>query len=115
MEKQGLTCFTSARQNNLLNFCPFQMLKEFVTARGLRKKNDEQFFIFSDNTPVLPWHARTILKSAIDSLGLNSEFYEFRSLRGGRATDLAEMKIDLGIIKKLGRWKSNAVFKYLKT
>ena len=91
------------------------MLKEFVIVRGLRKRNDEQFFIFSDKSPVTPSHARLILKSAIDSLGLNSEFYEFRSLRGSRATDLAEMKIDLGVIKTLGRWKSNAVFKYLKT
>ena len=100
---------------HIKTFCPFQMLKDFVTVRGQRKRDDEQFFIFKDGSPVLPGQARYILKSAILKLGLDARLYEFKSLRGGRATDLAAMKIDLGLIKTLGRWRSNAVFKYLKT
>ena len=95
--------------------CPFLTLKEYVAARGKRSQDTEQFFVFRDGTPVLPKHARWILRNILTYLGLEHSLYNFHGMRGGRATDLAEMGVDLGTIKILGRWKSSAVFAYLKT
>ena len=97
------------------NLCPFTLLQAYIQRRGTRKNDKEQFFIFSDGSPVLPRHARDILKEAIIGIGLDPELYEFHGIRGGRATDLAAMNVDLGTIKILGRWTSGAVFKSLKT
>ena len=48
------------------NFCPFKLLQQYVKLRdqGDQKCNDgqEQFFVFSDGSPVHPVHVRQILK-----------------------------------------------------
>ena len=95
-------------------FCPFKILQKYVSLRGKRDNDQEQFFVFRDGTPVLPRHTRTILRDILSLLGLDYSFYNFHGIRAGRATDLADMKVDLGTIKILGRWTSNAVFSYLK-
>ena len=39
---------------------------------------------------------------------------EVHSFRGGRTSDLANMGYSIDQIKALGRWKFNAVYRYLK-
>ena len=117
---QGLTDHSKKNkieqgQNQNFKICPFDILKDYVSVRGRRKSDSEQFFVFKDSSPVLPYHARKTLAQLLKFIGLNHKLYKFTSIRGGRATDLAAMKIDLGIIRILGRWRSSAVFSYLKT
>ena len=40
--------------------------------------------------------------------------YGTHSLRSGRTCDLYKLGLSVETIKKIGRWKSNAVFRYLK-
>ena len=56
----------------------------------------------------------TTLKLLIKMVELNPENYCFHGFRGGRATSLHQMGISVETIKKLGRWKTNAVFQYLR-
>ena len=36
------------------NFCPFKLMRQYMTIRGNYKNDDEQFFVFSDCSPLLP-------------------------------------------------------------
>ena len=44
----------------------------------------------------------------------HSELYLFHGFQSGRASDLLKLGVSVETIKKLGRWHSNAVFRYLK-
>ena len=55
-----------------------------------------------------------ILKLMKDKCGLDSRLYNTHSLRTGCALDLLKLGLSVETIKKLGRWKSNTVFMYLK-
>ena len=94
-------------------FCPFLVIKHFVNLQKKRLNNMEQFFIFNDHSPVCPHHFRAILSRATKNIGLDSSLYGSHSLRSGRAIELMEMGVSVETIKKIGQWKSNAVFTYL--
>ena len=98
----------------LAHFCPFNLVRRYLTARKSCHDLNEQFFIFSDGTPVKPCHVKAKLRSAIKSLGLRDELYDTHSLRIGRSCDLVKFGIPVQQIMLMGRWKSNAVFKYIK-
>ena len=95
-------------------FCPFELLRQFVTLRGDYKNDEEQFFVFADNSPVRPEHVRKTLRFLLEKLSLNPKLYDCHSMRAGRTVDLAKMKISITELKAAGRWRSNAVYRYLK-
>ena len=99
-----------------LAFCPFELLKDFVNCRGRRRDDSEQFFVFSDGSPVTTNNFRLLLKSVLEHLGLDAHLYSGISLRSGRAGDLVDdLKFSIETVKKLGRWKSNAVFTFIRS
>ena len=104
----------SATYKSITYFCPFKLAEQYIKVRGNFIDADEQFFIFHDGTPVKPLHARRILKKCLQNLGLDYKFYAFTSLRLGRAFDLQKFGYNLLFIKKVGRWQSSAVYRYLK-
>ena len=121
----GLNCapqiikISEKNDNSLPNsfneeFCPFTLLKSFVDNRPHCQNSDEQFFVFSDNSPIFPVHVRKILKESLRRVGLNAHLYDTHSMRAGRAVDFLKMNLSVETIKKLGRWRSNSVFDYLK-
>ena len=97
-----------------LDFCPFQLLKDYTSIRESYLSNDEPFFVFRNRDPVTPLNARTLLRQLLHRLHLNENNYDTHSLRIGRCVDLLKMQISVETIKKLGRWKSNVVFDYLR-
>ena len=112
---------TDSRLNNYViskkrkNKCPFQLLRDYIKVRRTIRQPDEQLFIFHDRSPVTPTHMRDILKQALSLNGLEPENYGCHSYRIGCAVDLhTHYHLDVGSIKKLGRWKSNIVYNYLK-
>ena len=113
---------TSSRNTNYLQRvrpsdipCPYNLLREYLKIRGNYKHQNEQFFVFSDNSPVMPSHVRACLKTIILQTGFKHQhLYSVHALRAGRACDLLKLGVSVESIKKVGRWKSNAVYKYLK-
>ena len=95
-------------------FCPYQLLRDFVAARPHAKSELEQFFIFSDGSPLKPEHFRNTLHMAIARIGLDANLYKVHSLRIGRSCDLFALEVSVETIKKLGHWKSNTVFRYIR-
>ena len=100
--------------DELTTYCPFKLIKGYISMRPNITSHSQQFFVFSDGTPVRPRHMRNALKLLLVKCGFNSKLYGTHSLRIGRASDLRKMQISVETIKKLGRWQSNSVFLYLK-
>ena len=96
-------------------FCPYQLLKSYIKIRVRYETKTEPFFVFKDRTAVPSGLVCRLLKELLKEGGINPTNYLSQSFREGRAGDLLRLRVTVETIKKLGRWKSNAVFKYLKT
>jgi hypothetical protein len=78
-----------------------------------------RFFHHSTQAQVTATDARTALRQGLEaigpeSLGIQPHEIEARSLRAGGATALLSANIDPNAIQLLGRWKSDAVMRYLQ-
>ena len=97
------------------NFCPFQTMRQYLVITGGYEEDDEQFFIFRDKSPVKPQHATVILKKGITAVGLNPALYSMHSFHFGRTSDLIKQNYPIDVVKRIGRWKSNSVFRYIRS
>ena len=102
-----------AKSNNN-RYCPFSNIKKYLCIRDKRLSDDEQFFIFRDGSPVTAIQFGAVLKKTIKAAGIDNKLYTCHSLRSGRASGLLQYGVLVEVIKRLGRWKSNAVYKYLR-
>ena len=93
--------------------CPFTALNEYLNMRKNYCSQQEQFFVFRDRTPVLPNMYHRLLKDLLIRNRLTFSRYGVHGMCAGRASDLLQMGVSVDTIKKLGRWKSNAVYTYL--
>ena len=94
--------------------CPFTALKKYFKIRGGYRTEQENFFVFSDGSPVKSLNVRKCLRNALVQMGYDHRLYHFHGIRGGRAQDLLKLGVSIETIKKLGRWRPNAVFRYLR-
>ena len=99
--------------NNAL--CPFQTLRDYLTVRKKGDNDMEQFFVFSDRSPVKPEHMRRVLCELLLNCGIQCESYGTHSFRAGCSVDLHALGVSLDLICKLGRWWSTSVYTYLKS
>ena len=97
-----------------INFSPTEEISNYLNMRGCRINDEELFFVHFDKRPFLCTELRNELRSILDHVGLRSELYDVHSFRIGRATDLYKRNVPIEQIQEKGRWKSNAVYKYLK-
>ena len=108
------TGHSSNTESNRNKYCPFSLLNNYAQASGNFRTESETFFIFRDHSPVTPRHMRSCLKKALKNAGFNHNLYRTHSLCAGRTCDLYKLGLSVETIKKLGRWRSNAVFRYLR-
>ena len=94
--------------------CPFKTVTKYMKCRGSYLNETEQFFVYADRSPVQPEHIRKTLRTFLESLSLDSSLYDVHSFRIGRTSDLEKFGYSIDSIKSMGRWKSNAVYRYLK-
>ena len=74
----------------------------------------EPLFIYRHKVQILPAQIHKVLKNAIVCLGIDASLYDFHSLRAGRTTELIKLGFSIEQVKRMGRWKSNAVYRYIK-
>ena len=103
------------KANKHRHFCPFKLANAYMQARGGYSSNEEQFFVFATGLPVQPTHARGVLKQLLVNLNYNAAAFNFHSLRIGHSTDLNRWGYPIEKIQQMGRWKSSAVYRYLKS
>ena len=94
--------------------CPYNILRNYLRVRGPARHLHEPFFVFSDHSPVMPVQFRVCLKTVLEFIGFDATLYNGHSFRIRHCGDLLKYGLSVETIKKLGRWKSNAVFRYLR-
>ena len=98
----------------IFEFCPFDLVRQFITVCDPFLSFDEPFFVLSDHSAVEQNMLRRILKESIARLGINPDNYNLHSFRIGRTIDLYNYGVSVESIKKLGHWRSNAIYEYLR-
>ena len=98
----------------LTTWCPYELVNEYQKIRPQYSSKKEQFFVFKDKTPVSPIHFRAVFKSLLKLKKLDLSLYGTHSFRAGRSLDLLDMGVSVETIEKMGRWKSSAVYNYLR-
>ena len=96
--------------------CAYSILQEYITVRNRKSSKDktEQFFVFSDKSPVQPNQMRNVMRKLLSKSGLQAELYNIHSFRIGCCCDLLKMGFKIPTIQKIGCWRSNAVYSYLR-
>ena len=104
-------------QKNIENFfCPFRISREYLALRGNYICETDPFFIFRDQSPVTPYQVRRVLRKALEAVNLVPSNYSFHSIRIGASTDLiCRRNMSIEHLKIAGRWKSNAVYRYIRS
>ena len=95
-------------------YCPFTLLQRYVSQRRSYATDNEQFFVFKDCSPVTPLHFRNKLRKLLSLNNLDASLYCSHAFRSGRAGDLTDLGVSVETIRKLGRWRSSAVYTYLR-
>ena len=95
-------------------FCPFALVTRYLHVKKHYGSNQTALFTFSDGSTVKPEQVRTLLRALLHRINLDASLYDVHSFRIGRACDLYKFGYSLDRIKSMGRWKSNAVYRYLK-
>ena len=90
--------------------CPVEAIKKYINLRG---KNPGPLFIIH-NKSINRSNYDRIFKLLLKSLGENESQYSSHSFRAGATTYWSNKGLSELQIKRLGRWKSNAIFKYLR-
>ena len=105
-------CQDNAEKNAII--CLFNAIHNYACVRGGYATKQENFFIFADRSPVLLSHLCKVLCTCIARIHLNPLLFNCHSLRIGCTSDLMKMGVPIEKIKIMGRWKSNAVYKYVR-
>ena len=95
-------------------FCPFKTVINYMNIRGDYLDEQEQFFVFAGRSLLKPNQFRSMLRALINRVSLDASLYDVHSFRIGRTCDLAKFGYSIKKIKAMGRWKSNAVYRYIK-
>ena len=94
--------------------CPYQLLNRYRALRGPCKADEsDRFFVYSDGSNVTTAQVQKCLKNILKLAGFSQRHYSFHSFHARRTHDLLKLGLSIETIKKIGRWQSNAIFKYL--
>ena len=82
--------------------CPYEMLRTYASTRQPFCNDLEQFFVFSDGTPITASQLRACLKKALIAEKFEHTAYGLHSLQAGRTGDLLKLGLSVDMIKKMG-------------
>lgn len=91
--------------------CPVTTLQLYLS---VQKHRNGPLFQFHSGSTVSYQFVSTNLQNTVKFIGLNSQWYKGHSFRIGAATEAAKRGLSQIEIQKLGRWKSDAVHKYIR-
>ena len=112
-QKIKITALNESCKMNRL-FCPFKAVRLYLAKRGGYNDEFENLFIFQDKQNVTAPHVRSVLRKCLKNLNLDCNLYDCHSFRIGKATQMRIQNYSISEIKSAGRWRSNAVYKYLR-
>lgn len=85
-------------------------MTKYIALKGFKKGSEE---------PLFPSYCTTVwlrqqIKRQVARLGMDPKRYANHSLRAGGATDLFVARVPYYVIKKAGRWQSDAAMIYYR-
>ena len=96
--------------------CPVEALEEYKAVAPTRFKGGEAWsplFRWADGTLLKRLEVQEILQRAARAEGLPADRFLSHSLRIGGASALFQVSADVELVKRMGRWSSSAVQRYL--
>lgn len=92
--------------------CPVSAMANYLAVRSV---TPGPLFIFEDGTPLLRDRFVKEVKRALRAAGVDETAYSGHSFRIGAATSAARSGVPAFLIKRLGRWESEAYQLYVQT
>lgn len=92
--------------------CPVAAMLGYLS---YRRSSPGLLFKFKDGRPLTRSSFVKAVRSALDAAGIDSSRYSGHSFRSGAATTAAKQGIGDATIMMLGRWRSSAYQRYVKT
>ena len=74
-------------------YCPYTLLRNYLSLRPKRNDPDEQFFICSDRSPVMSYNMRSVLKLILSKAGYDAKLFLTHSCRIRRACNLLKYRL----------------------
>ena len=102
-------------------YCSYNLLRRWCKLNNSMQGPDGFLFpsirngVIDFTRPMTGDYLRKLIKLAVASIGLDPSKFSGHSLRSGGATDLFEARVPYHIIKKMGRWKSDAAMRYYRS
>lgn len=96
--------------------CPVEALEEYRAVAPIRFKGGEAWlplFRWADGSMLKRLEVQEILQRAARAEGLPADRFLSHSLRIGGASALFQVSADMELVKRMGRWSSAAVQRYL--
>lgn len=100
-----------ARQSNK-KLCPVHALLKYLR---IAPNGNGQLFRDRNGQPISTAFFRSILRSCVIANNMDPNLYTAHSFRIGGATHAYESNMPASQIQKLGRWKSTAYLKYIRS
>ena len=92
-------------------YCPVDLISAYIELRGTAHGS---FFLDAAGFVLDSVWVNDLIKQLASALGLPPQHFAPHSLRIGAATDLVNKGATLPQLKKFGRWKTGACFKYMR-
>ena len=92
--------------------CPVAALANYLHVRG---NTPGPLFRTSRNTPLTTYAFSKTFKATLNHSNLDPTLYKAHSFRIGAATSCAQKGVPFDVIRRLGRWKSDAFIHYIRT
>ena len=70
-------------QSGYNQYCPFQLLQQYISIHRKYKSDDEQFFVMWDGSCVTPAHFRAMIKKISKFNKIDSTLYSSKAFRAG--------------------------------
>lgn len=109
--QRGMPTVLRIPTSNSASLCCVTAVRHYLR---LRPVNTHYFFSHLNGTPLTRSQFSAVLTKAVRLLKLPTGLYTSHSFRIGRATDLSSRGISSDTIKKLGRWNSDVVQRYIR-
>ena len=91
--------------------CPVHALKGFLK---VRPRMHGILFCRTNGLPLTQFQFNKVLQKALSRVGVQGAHFRFHSFRMGAASTAFSLGVPVEVIKRMGRWRSDALLRYIR-
>lgn len=111
---QVIAFYCDCHETKAPQYCPYELMVQYNKLKEKYANCKEQYFVYQGHIPVQAAKFREVLKTLLRFANINADCFNTHSFRIAHANDLRRLGKDVSYIQQIGRWKSSAVWNYLK-